>query len=42
MKKVKQEDRKRPEQEPQNNHEEKSETKVKRNPQFGKMFTPCA
>lgn len=41
MKKAKQEDRKRLAQDHQDNHEENSEPKAKRNPHFGKMFTPC-
>lgn len=40
MKKAKQEDSKRPEQD-YTYHEDKSEPKLKRNPHFGKMFTPC-
>lgn len=41
MKKAKQEIRKRPEQHHQDNYEDKSGPKLRRNPNFGRMFTPC-
>jgi hypothetical protein len=41
MKKVKHEEIKRREPAHQDNHVDKSEPKLKRNPHFGKMFNPC-